>query len=277
MIGALVSFTLMAIAARELSADYGTFEILFVRSVMGVLVLLAVMSRFGFHHLKPKRVGLHGLRNFIHLFGQAGWFYALGFLPLANVFAIEFTTPIWTAIAAMLFLGEKLTPIRGLAIALGFAGILLILRPGFEIIEPAAFAVLGAAICYALTHICTKKLIADNSALTIIFYMSLFQAPLSLGLALPNWTTPELASLPFFFIVAVTGLTAHLSLTRALEQADATIVIPMDFMRLPLVALVGYLLYGELLEPWLFVGAALILGGIYLNLKGERRRAQGVN
>lgn len=277
MVGAMVSFTLMAIAGRELSTQYGTFEILFFRSLIGLIILIAIMSRYGFHHIRPRRFGLHATRNIVHLFGQAGWFYGLGFIPLASVFAIEFTTPIWTAIAAMLLLDEKLTKPRALAIALGFAGILLILRPGIEIIEPAAFAVLGAAICYALTHIFTKKLIPDNSILTIIFYMSIIQLPLAMGLAAFDWVTPDWASMPYFFIVGVTALTAHLSLTKALQMADATVVIPMDFMRLPLIALVGYLLYNEVIEPWLFAGAGLILGGIYLNLVGEKRRPQSVN
>lgn len=272
MIGALVSFTLMAIAGRELSTTYGTFEILFFRSLVGLVIMTAIMSRYGFHHIRPRRFGLHSARNIIHFFGQAGWFYGLGLIPLASVFAIEFTTPIWTAIAATLLLGEKLTKARGAAIALGFFGILLILRPGIEIIEPAAFAVLGAAICYALTHIFTKKLIADNSVLTIIFYMSVIQLPLALGLSISDWVTPDWASAPYFLIVGVTALTAHLSLTKALQLADATVVIPMDFMRLPLIALVGYLLYGEIIEPWLFVGAGLIFGGIYLNLASEKNR-----
>ncbi len=231
------------------------------------------MSRYGFHHMKPKKIGIHLYRNFIHFFGQAGWFYGLAFIPLASVFAIEFTTPIWTAILAMLLLGEKLTRSRVLAIVLGFIGILLILRPGIEVVEWAALAVLFAAFCYANTHVMTKKLIDDNSILTIVFYMAILQLPLGFALSISDWVTPDLASIPYFLIVGTTALTAHYCLTKALQLADATVVVPMDFMRLPLIAVVGFLLYDETIDLWLFAGASLIFAGIYLNIRMERHKA----
>ena len=277
MIGALASFILMAVAGRELSTQYGTFEILFFRSLIGVMILIVLMSRMGFHHMKPRNLKIHGIRNIVHFFGQAGWFYGLAFIPLASVFAIEFTTPIWTAIAAMLLLGEKLTKSRAIAIAFGFTGIVLILRPGFEIIELAAFAVLGAAVAYAITHTMTKKLIPTNSILTIIFYMSLIQLPMALGFAMIDWVPPVWSSAPWFILVGATGLSAHLCLTKALGLADATVVVPMDFMRLPLIAVVGYFLYNEAIEPWLFAGAGFIFIGIYINIAMEKRKNQSIN
>ncbi len=273
MLGALASFTMMAVAGRELSADYGTFEILFFRSLVGVVILLAVMWRQGFHHLRPGNLKGHLARNFVHFFGQAGWFYGLAFIPLASVFAIEFTTPIWTAILATLILREKLTKVRIIAITFGFMGILLILRPGVEVIGIAPFAVLFAALCYAFTHVMTKKLIPTNSILTIVFYMAVLQLPLGFLLSLSDWTTPNWASAPVFIIVGMTALTAHYSLTKALQLADATVVVPMDFMRLPLIAVVGFLFYGEVIDWWLFIGAGLIFSGIYVMLRAERRKS----
>lgn len=274
MCGALVSFTAMAVGGRELSGQLSTFQILFFRSLIGALVLGALALRTGGAALRPRGFGLHVVRNVAHFFGQFGWFYALGAIPLAQVVSIEFTTPVWTAILAMALLGERMTRTRALAVVLGFAGILAILRPGFDAVGVASLAVLGAAFAFAVTHTVTKRLTRNNGALCILFWMTMIQLPLGLVPSLADWSWPAGAHGWFWVVVVGAGaMTAHYSMARALALADATVVVPLDFLRVPLVTLVGALAYAEGIDAWLLLGAGLILAGNAVNLRAERRRA----
>jgi drug/metabolite transporter (DMT)-like permease len=272
--GALVSFMAMAVGARELSAELGTFQILFIRSVIGLLVLALLLSRSGWRQLATANVGLHFARNIAHYAGQFGWFYAIAFIPLAAVFAIETTTPIWTAVFAVLLLSERMTWARFTAIFLGFAGVLLILRPGTAVIHPAAAAALLGAVAFGLSITLTKKLAARDSPMAILFYMALIQLPLGLLPATYNWVNPALPLWPWLIVVGLTSLTAHYCMVRALSIADATVVIPMDFLRLPLISLVGFVMYNERIEWFLFAGAALVLAGNLVNVRAEQRGAR---
>src|SRR6266704_3611260 len=160
MTGALLSFCTMAVSIRGLAGALNVFEILAIRSAAGVIILAALAAarpelRPG---LLPRRMGLHALRNSLHYAGQYMWALSLTLLPLATVFALEFTMPAWTGILAALFLGERLTLSRIGAIALGFVGVVVILRPGLEAFRPAAFLVLAAAFGFAASQIVTKKL-----------------------------------------------------------------------------------------------------------------------
>lgn len=277
MSGALVSFMVMAVGARELSAELGTFEILFFRSVIGLLVLVLLLSRSGWHHLATASIGLHFVRNIAHFAGQFGWFYAIAFIPLAAVFAIEITTPIWTTVFAVFLLGERITRARFAAICLGFAGVLLILRPGAAVVHPAAVAVLLGAVAFGLSITLTKRLAARDAPMAILFYMALIQLPLALLPAAANWVNPALRLWPWLIAVGLTSLTAHYCMVRALAVADATVVIPMDFLRLPLISLLGFLLYNERIEWFLLMGAALILAGNLVNVRAEQHRAHTGN
>lgn len=273
MTGTLFSFVGMAVAGRELSADFGTFQILAFRSLVGLLIIVALLSRTGWGQVSFRSVRTHLLRNLAHFGGQFGWFYAIAFIPLAAVFAIEFTAPLWTVIFAAILLGERVTPIRIMAVVLGIAGVLTILRPGLEVIHPAALAILAGAIGYALSHTLTKKLGGHDTTLCILFFMMLIQLPLGFVPAAFDWATPRVAHVPWIILVGVTGLTAHYCMVRAFKLADASVVVPMDFLRLPLVALVGFALYGERVDPFLALGAALILAGNFLNVSRERKTA----
>jgi drug/metabolite transporter (DMT)-like permease len=267
MAGALISFMAMAIAGRQLSAELTTFQILFFRSFVGLLVVLVLLQRSGWTHVKTRVFGAHLLRNVAHFGGQYGWFYGIAFIPLTEVFAIEFTVPVWTAILAMIFLGERMNRLRVLAVVLGFVGILVILRPGMAVVSVPALAVLGGALCYAISHVFTKRLSGTERPLTILFYMTVIQLPLGLVPALPHWAWPSTALWPWVGTVAVTALSAHYCLTRAFQLADATVVIPMDFLRLPLIALLGFLFYGETVKIWVCVGALIVCAATWLNLK----------
>jgi drug/metabolite transporter (DMT)-like permease len=275
MSGALVSFMAMAIAGRQLSAELTTFQILFFRSFVGLVVVLALLQRSGWARIKTRVFGTHLLRNIAHFGGQYGWFYGIASIPLTEVFAIEFTVPIWTAIMATVFLGERMNRLRILAVALGFVGILVILRPGMAVVSVPALAVLGGALCYAISHVFTKRLSGTERPLTILFYMTVIQLPLGLVPALPHWVWPSTALWPGVGIVGVTALSAHYCLTRAFQLADATVVIPMDFLRLPLIAVVGFLFYGETVKIWVFVGALIVFAATWLNLKSASISSRG--
>lgn len=196
MLGALLSFMAMAVSGRELSADYTTFQILFFRSVIGVVLIGILVAHNGVHLLKTQHLTKHWLRNIAHFGGQYGWFYGLAYISLAEVIAIEFTTPIWTALFAFFLLGEKLSTARITALVLGIIGLLLILRPTTEALNPAALAVLAGAVGYAFSYIQTKSLSATDAPLAILFYMTLMQLPFGLIPIVMDWKSPTLTMMP---------------------------------------------------------------------------------
>ncbi len=267
----MLSFSLMAVAARELTRVMGSFEILFLRSAVSLVIVLAIVPFFGWHLLRTRRLGLHLFRNVVHFGGQYAWVYAIALLPLATVFAIEFTMPVWTAVLAMLLLGERMNRGRAVMLALGLAGILIILRPGYVPVSPAALVMLAGAFAYASIMIATKRLAQTDSALAILFYMALIQAPLGLLPALQSWVAPRWVDLPWIVAIGASGLVAHYCLTRAFRAADAMVVVPIDFLRLPLIAVVGVLFYGEPIELPTLLGAAVIFAGTYYSIRRESR------
>lgn len=269
--GAVVSFSVMAIAVRELLRALGIFEILFLRSLVSLILLAAVLPVVGWQALRTQRFGLHVVRNLFHFSGQYAWVYAIAWLPLATVFAIEFTMPVWAALLAVPILGERLNRGRVIMLVLGLVGIFIILKPGLAEVKPAALVMLAGSFAYAATMIGTKRLAQSDSAIAVLFYMSAIQVPLGLVPALPAWVTPGLVDLPWIVAVGATGLSAHFCMTRSLRIADATLVVPIDFLRLPLITAVGVLFYGEPLELSILLGAAVIFAGTYASIRLESR------
>src|SRR5688572_1469982 len=217
--GAVLSFSLMAISVRELAPVMGAFEILFLRSAISLVIMTGIVAYVGIESLRTRRFGLHVLRNLFHFGGQYAWVYSIAMLPLAMVFAIEFTMPVWSAVLAVLLMGERLNHGRIVMLVLGLVGILIILKPGIEAVPPAALAMLVGSFGYAATMISTKQLAKTDSAFAVLFYMSLIQVPLALVPALQQWVTPGWADLPWVLAIGVTGLSAHLCLTRSLRIA----------------------------------------------------------
>ena len=267
----LTCMVAMAVAGRELTADLPVFVVMLLRSLFGLVLItpLVIKNRA----IASPRRRLHLWRNLVHYTAQYAWFFALTLIPLAQVVSIEFTLPIWTAILATVFLGERLSNYRIAAIALGFAGVLIIVRPGVSTVELGQMAALYAAIGFALSLTMTKSLTRSDSALTIIFYMLAVQAAIGLLPALYVWTWPTADKWPWVAVVGFVGTVSHYSLARAMAHADATVVAPMDFLRVPLTALAGYLLYAEQIDLFLTIGAALILTGNMLNLKRDPAKA----
>lgn len=274
--GALVSFCLMAIAGRELAGAIQTFQILLSRSVIGLLVVSVLIWKSGRPALfSTQRLPLQLGRNLFHFVGQYGWFLGLGLLPLAQVFALEFTTPLWTLLIAALFLKERLSARKAVAIALGSVGVVLILNPGGDIVNPAALYVLGAAVCYALSYVATKALSTTDDPLTILFYMCLVQLPLGLVLSASHFVLPTPLQWVWMTVIGLSALTAHFCLTHAMKTTEVSVVVTLDFLRLPLIGMVGMALYGEGFRPMLLVGAGLMLVGNLVNVYQPRRKAAG--
>lgn len=272
MSGAVLSFCAMAIAARELLKHLGVFEILFFRAAVALLIVLGFTLRSGIATLRTRRFGLHLWRNGVHLGGQASWVYAIGALPLATVFAIEFTAPIWTAVLAVLVLGERMNAGRAAMLVLGLAGVLVILRPGLGDFQPAALVMLFGSLCFAVQFIGTKQLSATESPLTVLYWMSMIQTPVCLAAALPGWIAPVMADLPWILAIGIGSFTAHYCMTRAMKLADAMVVVPVDYFRLPLIAVVGAAFYAEAFDPLVFLGAGMIAAGVWVSLAREHRR-----
>ena len=276
MIGALLSFSIMAVSIRELSrAGLSIFEILAIRSGVALLVLLSLLAvrpemRL---HAVPRRMGLHLFRNTIHYASQFSWALSLTMLPLATVFSLEFTMPAWTAVLAVWFLHERMNASRLGVVVLGLIGVLVILRPGIAGFNPAAILVLLAAFGYAITMITTKKLTITETTFAIIFWMAVIQFPLSLigsdPAAFLNIDTRHI--LPAIG-VGTAGLTSHYCLSNAFRSGDATLVVPLDFMRIPLIAVVGWAFYGEQLDLFVLLGALIIVSGVLWNLRSEVAR-----
>lgn len=269
MTGAIASFTAMAIAGRAVSFELDTFEIMFFRSLIGIAIVFAVGYAAGtLGQIKTDKLGLHGLRNVAHFTGQNLWFYAITVIPLAQVFALEFTTPIWVILLSPLLLGERITKYGALAAAIGFLGVLIVAQPGRTEISPGLMAAAFCAVGFALSAIFTRKLTRTQSITCILVWLTVMQAVFGLicaGLD-GDIALPSTASLPWLVLIGCAGLLAHFCITSALAIAPASVVMPMDFVRLPVIAIIATLLYLEPLDPFVFLGAALIFGANYLNI-----------
>ena len=275
MLGAVLSFSSMAVAGRVVSFELDTFEIMMYRSVVGFVLVLGVARLTGHSRsITTRSPGLHLVRNLSHFTGQNLWFYAITMIPLAQVFALEFTSPLWVLVLSPLVLGERMTRVRALAAMIGFTGILIVARPSPETVNAGTLAAAGAAIGFAGSILATKRLTRTETLTCILFWMTATQivfgvvcAGLDGDIALPS---P--ASVPWLIVIGCAGLMAHVCLTTALSIAPATVITPVDFLRLPLIAVIGLIVYGEAIDAFVMIGAAIIFGANYLNLWFETRK-----
>ena len=276
MSGALLAFSAMAVSVRVLAATLGVMEILALRAGLGLMVMatLAAVRADLRATINCRHLRLHLFRNTIHVGASYLWATSLLLIPLAMVFALEFTTPLWTLLLAAPVLGERLTASRIGAVVFGLLGVLVILRPGLATFQPGALLTLVAAFGLAITLIATKKLTRTDSTFAIVFWMMLIQLPLALAGSDPLFVTKlDQGQVPAVIGIGVTGLLSHYCLTNAFRAGDAGVVVPLDFMRIPLIAVIGWWLYGERLDVFVFLGAGLIITGVLWNLRSEAARA----
>ena len=267
MSGWLFLMLVMLVAGREATRTLSVFQIMEMRSLLGLLLIYPmVRASGGLAAMRSGRGVLHVARNSVHYAAQFGWFLALTMIPIGQVVAIEFTMPIWTAILAVSFLGERLNAARIGAILLGLVGVAVIVRPDAGHVHPGQLIALAAAMGFAASMIMVKSLTRSESAVTVIFWMLVVQSVIGVVPALWTWRMPSLAVLPWMAVIAVCGTYSHYCMTRALQQADATMIVPMDFLRVPLSALAGWLIYSEAADAFTVLGTGLILAGNLLNL-----------
>jgi len=279
MTGAIVSFSSMAVAGRAVTLELDTFELMMYRSFIGLALVLAIGGALGrLGEVTTRSLHVHAARNLAHFTGQNLWFFSLAFIPLAQVFALEFTSPLWVTLLAPFVLGERLTRTRAIAATLGFAGILIVARPGFGEVNAGVFAAAASAIGFAGSILFTKFLTRTETITCILFWLTAMQAVFGILCAGVDGDVawPSATAWPWLGVIGCAGLLAHLCLTNALAVAPATVVVPFDFIRLPVIAVVGVLLYAEPLDPLVLLGAAIIFAGNYLNIWTESRRVTKV-
>lgn len=266
MLLAVISFCVLAISVKEIDSNMTSVQIIFFRSLIGLIILKVLFNR------KLPAITLptfkkHLLRNIFHLAGQYGWIVGIIYLSLSEVTAIEFTVPIWVVIIAALFLNERITKRKIISITLALIGVLFILKPGIEIISLNSIVVLLSAISYSITHVLTKKIVSSSSALELVFVMCLLQTPISFLLALPEWEYPKYSDYIWLLLIGISAISAHFSMARAFKNGNISDLIILDYLRLPVLILIGILCYNDPFSFSLIIGASLIILGNYLNSK----------
>jgi drug/metabolite transporter (DMT)-like permease len=268
MAGWLGLMLIVVVAGRETTRELNVFQIMELRSIFGFFMLYPLIRlNGGFAAMQTSRPRQHIGRNLIHYAAQLGWFFALTLIPLGQVVSIEFTMPIWTAILAVSFLGERMTVWKILAIVLGVVGVIVIVRPATGDINPGQLIALGAAVGFGISVAMMKSLTRTETTLAIIFWMLVIQSAAGFFPSLYVWRWPTAYAWGWIVVIAFCGTFSHYCMARAMLHADATVVLPMDFLRVPLTATAGWLIYSERLDLFTVLGAILILTGNLLNLK----------
>lgn len=267
MAGWLTLMVVIAVAGREASRELSVFQIMLLRSTLGLAMLWPlVRAAGGLTAMKTGRLPQHVLRNAVHYAAQYGWFVALTLIPLAQVVSIEFTMPIWSAALAVAFLGERMSGRKWFAVLLGLVGVAVIVRPQAGQIDAGQLIALASALGFAVSIVLVKSLTRTEAAVVISFWMLVVQSVIGLVPAFMVWQWPSLSTWGWVVVVAFCGTYSHYCFARAMQHADATVVVPMDFLRVPLTALVGWLVYSERVDLFTAVGVGLILAGNVLNL-----------
>ncbi len=273
--GSIASFLTMTVAGRAVIPALDVFQVMEMRSIIGWFILLPlVLASGGFSAMRTKRPMQHIGRNVVHYAGQFAWLQALTLIPLAQLISIEFTTPIWGALLAVFFLGERMNMRKIAAIVFGLIGVLVIVRPDATHIEPGHLIMLAGAVFFGISVIMVKSLTRTDKVITIIFWMLVIQSVIGIVPAIMVWRTPTPHMWPWIVLISFTGMSSHFCMARALTYAEATVVMPMDFLRLPFSALIGYLLYSERIDLFTAIGAALILAGNLFNLPRRAREPE---
>jgi len=271
MSASTVGFAVMHTLIRYVSAELHPFQIAFFRNVFGMLIFIPMLMRYGFAPFKTKRLPLHFLRGALNIIAMLAFFTALSIAPLARVTALSFSAPIFTAVLSVFILGERFRLHRWSAILLGFAGTLVILRPGIIAMDTGSILVLSSAFLWGITMIVIKVLSRTDSAMTITSYMNVMLAFFAFIPAVWVWRTPSLETWGWLVVIGLSGTLAQLALTQALKEGETTVVLPFDFLKLIWVSIFGFWLFGELADLWTWVGAAIIIASAFYMAHREKK------
>jgi drug/metabolite transporter (DMT)-like permease len=271
MLGASFCYVASATLTRYLEGSYHTFELAFLRCLVGVCVLTPLVLRGGLSQLKTEVIHLHGLRMAITYVAILLWFYAAETVPVGDFFAIQFATPLFTIAAAALLLREHVSAKSWLAALIGFVGVLIILRPGYIPITVGIVAALGTALSYALVNTAIKVLSRYDSPTVMTFYANVLILPVSAIPAFFVWKTPAVEDLPTLLGVALFATMAQLCVANSISLADARIVQPMNFLRMPLAAAMGFIVFSEFPDLWVWIGAVIIFGAAWYAVQQGRK------
>lgn len=271
MLGSSVTISGMNGVVTHLTATLHVFEITFFRQMIGTIFMAAVFLPRGLHVLHTRRIWLHVLRAVLNVVAMITYFIGLSLEPLAKVVALALAAPLFTTIGAVVFLGERMSVHRWVALGLGLVGSLIILRPGLQPLSYGALMVLLSNVVWSIALIDIKVLARTESSVTITLYSALLQSPIALALAVFVWKWPTMEEWIAFAIVGVFGSVAQLCLTQAFREADATLVLPVDFTKLIWASLIGYAFFGQVPSVWVWIGGAIVFSGVFYNALQERR------
>lgn len=273
MLCATVLFAGMHGTIRYVTQDLHPFEVAFFRNVVGLLVIAPYFMRYGLRHLRTGRFGLHVLRASLNVVSMLSMFMALKLAPLADVTALTFGAPIFATLLAVMLLGETVGARRWIAIGVGLAGVLVVLRPGFAEIGTGSLLALLSAFSWGCALIVIKTLCRTDSSVTITAYMMLFLAPCSLIAALPYWTWPSATQLYWMVGLGIMGTAGHLLMNQALSLAATHVVMPLDFARMIWISIIGYAIFGESLDVFAWLGGAMIFAsGAFIAYREGRKK-----
>jgi drug/metabolite transporter (DMT)-like permease len=260
------------ILVRVVAKELHPIEIVFFRNFFSIFVLLPYFLHVGFARLKTARLGYHVVRGGFHAFSMCMWFMAVAFMPLAEATALTFMIPVYASIGAILFLSERSQLGRWLAVAVGFVGMLVIVRPGFTGIGLGAILVTLSAISVAVSKVMTKSLARTDSTPAIVFYMTIILSAFTFVPMLFVWRMPSPTALLWMAAMATLGTLAHLCMTQGYREGDLSAVEPANFVRLIWAASFAFVLFGEIPEIWTWAGAAIIMSGTLFLMRVEARR-----
>ena len=260
---------------RVLSESFDSFQIVFFRSGLGVLVMLPWLLRSGLSALRTERYGLYGARVGLNYVGMVCLMYGIANLTLQDVTALMFTVPLFTVVFVAMLLGETVGMVRWCALAVGFVGAITIIRPGFVEVGLATFAVLCTSALYSLVNTASKSLTQTEDPNAIVFYVFLMMAMVGVGPALYGWTAPAWGDVPWIILLGAFSSLATVSLTRSFAAADASVVMPFNFLKLPFAVVIGMIWFTEQPDLWTVVGAAVIFSSTIFIARREARRTAG--
>ncbi len=260
MLGAGVCMSGMHLLVRFISTDIHPFEIAFFRNLFALLAIAPWFIKFGWAPLRTTRPGLMLWRAILNSVCMLCFFMAISLAPLAEVTALGFTAPIYVAILAIFFLGERIGLQRWSAILIGFAGVFVVLRPGFETIGAGQVLVLSSAFGWGVCLVIVKILSRTESSVTITAYMSIMMTPLLLLPAIYVWAWPSWEQLGWLVLLGILGGLGQMGMTEALRLAPTHVVMPVDFTRLLIISLLAYLAFGEVPDAYVWLGGIMIFG-----------------